>query len=102
MSNKNKRQAFFNPCLDSSDEDDSLGGKDKKVPLKKTRTNEDFIKNPNDILSDPEELTSVSSDIGDISADEDDENVPSDAEKDPKEECDFGEDVMDGLNLFLV
>ena len=69
----------MNPCLDSSDDDNSLGGKDKK-----RRINKDGIKNLKDILSDPEELTSDKSDIDDISADEDDVNVPIGSEKDEK------------------
>merc|ERR1712202_63426 len=84
MSSKNKRPAFWNPCLDSSDEDDSSGKKDKKTPIKKTRTNKDAIKNPNDILSDPDELKSERSDIDDLISeddDDDDEKVPSDSEK---------------------
>ena len=49
---RNKRPAFLNPCLDSSDEDDLLGGKDKKIPVQKGRTIEDAIRNPNDVISD--------------------------------------------------
>jgi len=49
---------FWNPCIDSSD--DESAGKSKmkcKVMLKKTKTNADAIKNPEDIVSDQGEST---------------------------------------------
>ena len=65
------RPGFWNPCLDSSgseDESDPLSTKNKKTkaPMKKTRTNQDAIKNPADILSDQDEVKSVYSDDEEI------------------------------------
>ena len=56
-------RGFWNPCIDSSDEEDPLKMGDTKkkmkckVMLKKTKTNADAIKNPADILSDQDEDT---------------------------------------------
>merc|ERR550532_1002709 len=56
-------RGFWNPCIDSSDEEDPLRMGDTKkkmkckVMLKKTKTNADAIKNPADILSDQDEDT---------------------------------------------
>lgn len=77
-----KRPAFWNPCLDSSDDDEEGKSKDSKTtPIKKTRTNKDAIKNPNDILSDHDE--DIKSDKSDKS--DDDFDPGSDTEgKGPK------------------
>ena len=59
----NANRGFWNPAIDSSDEEDSLKTGDAKkkmkckVMLKKTKTNADAIKNPADILSDQDEDT---------------------------------------------
>ena len=59
----NTNRGFWNPAIDSSDEEDSLKTGDAKkkmkckVMLKKTKTNADAIKNPADILSDQDEDT---------------------------------------------
>ena len=51
---------FWNPCIDSSDDESAGDPKSKmkcKVMLKKTKTNADAIKNPEDIVSDQGEST---------------------------------------------
>ena len=59
----NANRGFWNPAIDSSDEEDTLKTGDAKkkmkckVMLKKTKTNADAIKNPADILSDQDEDT---------------------------------------------
>ena len=84
---RNKRPAFWNPCTDSSDDEES-GQIEEKILIKKTRINKDAIKSPNEkTSSDLNELKSEGSNRDDLINQDEEENgkVNNDHEKKRKD-----------------